>query len=225
MRRRSSSLSVRVALFLSLPVLMLLVPGPTTKRTAASSSTVLKPMTGKSIEQFVRDAYAGVGLSPSCTAVRNESAALAGLLPNDSSAFEQEARRFDSTLIETQTSYDTDEDTEPFFVETSTYSARNPIATSGHGDSSGFVTDLYHAFLQRNPDSGGLAYWIGIVNFFDSDAYGRRYVIDAFGAIPDDAEFTNLVHSLYDDGRVCCPVNCHHPGWYYDCDLGYCTPL
>jgi hypothetical protein len=125
-----------------------------------------------------------------------------------------------STLIETSGSYASDPNTYPYIVETSTYSARNAV---GSGNTSGFVTDLYYTFLQRGPDSGGLAFWIANLDSYGNDALGRRLVLDAFGGVPDeDVEFTILVESLYDDGPVCCPVHCPI-GKYYDCELGYCT--
>lgn len=223
MLKRFRSTRVRVTVVLSFSVLMLLLPSIPVKHSSVSASA--RPMTGKSIEQFIRDAYTGVGRTPICTAVRNENAVLESLLPSTSSAFKAEVRRFVSTLFETQASYDADPNTSPYFVETTTYSTRNPVATYGHGDTSGFVTDLYHAFLQREPDSGGLAFWIANLNSYSSDAQGRRLVLDAFGGVPDeDVEFTNLVESLYDDGPVCCPVHCP-PGKYYDCEFGYCTEL
>lgn len=202
---------------LSFAVLMLLAPGPTVKRTSATTRPVVMPVTGKTIEQFIRDAYTGVGVTPPCLAVKNENAVLTALLPNTSSAFKTEARRFLSTLIQTQGSHDADPNTPPYIVETTAYSARNPVATYGFGNTTGFVTDLYHTFLQREPDSGGLAFWIAQVESYSSDREGRRLVLDAFGT----QELIDLFESLTDGGPTCCPVHCKTG--YFDCELGYCT--
>jgi hypothetical protein len=218
MRRSSRWPRLIVALFSCGAALLLLTPGLTVRRGSAAR-VVARAQTGKSIEQFIRDAYAGVGITPSCIAVRNENAVLEGLLPTTSAAFEQEARHFVSTLIETQASYD--DATQENYCQTASYEARYPAYCNPfiNTDSEAFVTDLYHAFLQREPDSGGLAYWTTEI-----PSQGRRRVLDAFGFIPDDAEFTNLVHSLVDTGPVCCPVRCPR-GYYYDCDLDSCTAL
>lgn len=50
----------------------------------------------------------------------------------------------------------------------------------------------------------------------------RKVVLNAFGTIPDDTEFKDLVHSLADWGAVCCPTHCP-PGYYYDCEVGHCV--
>ena len=31
-------------------------------------------------------------------------------------------------------------------------------------DNTGFVTDMYTTFFNRPPDSGGLAYWVGLLS-------------------------------------------------------------
>ncbi|HXO20023.1 MAG TPA: hypothetical protein VOA87_08880 [Thermoanaerobaculia bacterium] len=180
---------------------------------------------GESIESFVRNAYAGVGISPSCSQVRSENATLEGLLPTTSSPFEAEARRFVSTLIETQNSYTNYSPTQsPYLEETTYYSSRNPVPTCpAHDGNEAFVIDLYHAFLQREYDTDGLSFWTGVADECTVNAYrSRKVVLNAFGTIPDDTEFKDLVHSLVDYGSVCCPVHCPS-GKYYDCDLGYCV--
>ncbi|HEX4961959.1 MAG TPA: DUF4214 domain-containing protein [Thermoanaerobaculia bacterium] len=180
----------------------------------------------ESIESFVRNAYAGVGISPSCSQVRSENATLEGLLPANSSSFEAEARRFVSTLFETQNSYTNySSASSPFLEETAYYSSRNPIPDQTYHLNDGnqaFVIDLYHAFLQREYDSPGLTFWTANANGYSNDYQGRRAVLDAFGTIPDDTEFKLLVHSLVDGGAVCCPVHCPS-GKFYDCDLGACV--
>ena len=194
-------------------------------------TTVVKAQSGETIEQFIRNAYAGVGQTPSCVQVKDENDTLVSLLPNTSSAFEQEARRFVSTLIETQASYNMPQ---TVFVETPAYSARNP-ADSGRARE--FVTDLYSAFLQRTPDECGLEFWTSAVSGNASDIdpsicpntpfiglQGRRKVLDAFGSIPDDAEFTSLVHSLVNGGTPNCCRPRHCPsGYVWDPDICACS--
>lgn len=218
-----------LSLILILGFNLMLLPGFVVKGSSAPSPPAM-PQAGETIEQFIRNAYNAVGLFPSCTIVHNENATLESLLPTTSTAFEQEARRFVSTLIETQASFD--DATQNTYCQTSSYEARNPANCDPYTDvnnvdhAQAFVTDLYYAFLQRTPDSGGLAYWTCVVKGQGTcgvNIQGRRRVLDAFGFIPDDAEFTNLVHSLVDGGTVCCPRHCP-PGYSYDCDLGYCSP-
>lgn len=110
---------------------------------------------GESIESFVRNAYAGVGISPSCSQVRSENATLEGLLPTTSSQFEAEARRFVSTLIETQNSYTNyGPEQSPYLEETTYYSSRNPVPTCpAHDGNEAFVIDLYHAFLSYSANT------------------------------------------------------------------------
>ena len=180
---------------------------------------------GESIESFVRNAYAGVGISPSCPQVRSENATLEGLLPTTSSQFEAEARRFVSTLIETQYSYTNyGPEQSPYLQETTYYSSRNPVPTCpAHDGNEAFVIDLYHAFLQREYDTDGLSFWTGVADECTVNAYRqRKVVLNAFGTIPDDTEFKDLVHSLVDWGAVCCPTHCP-PNTYYDCEMGYCV--
>lgn len=210
-----------LTLILILGFSLILMPGFAVNGSSAANP-VTAPQSGETIEQFIRNAYSALGLIPSCAAVRGENAVLESKLPTTSSAFEQEARHFVSTLIETQASYD--DATQTTYCQTPSYEARNPANCDPYTDihyvdrAQAFVTDLYHAFLQREPDTGGLGYWTNQI-----PSQGRRRVLDAFGFIPDDAEFTNLVHSLVDGGPICCPVRCPR-GYFYDCDLGACTP-
>lgn len=203
-----------LSLILILGFSLILLPGFSVSSSPTASS-LAKPQSGESIEQFIRNAYSAVGLTPSCFVVRNENAVLESKLPTTSSAFEQEARRFVSTLFETQTSYN--DATQSTYCQKPSYEAINPANCDPYTDinyqdhAQAFVTDLYHAFLQREPDSGGLAYWTCAVKGQGTcgvGPLGRRIVLDAFGFIPDDAEFTNLVHSLFDDGPVCCSPHC-----------------
>jgi hypothetical protein len=185
---------------------------------------------GESIQSFIRNAYAGVGRTPSCLQVRAENDSLESLLPNNSASFEAEARRFVSTLFETQYSYTNyNPDESPHFEESSAYASRYviPNPSLNHQSTQAFVIDLYHAFLQRDPDLSGLNFWTSVADDYEDLDQGRRQtkvVLNAFGTIPDDAEFTDLVHSLVDGGAVCCPTHCP-TGYFYDCELGYCTNI
>lgn len=55
--------------------------------------------------------------------------------------------------------------------------AFTPLTTPDTSTTSGYVTSLYYTYLHREPDSGGLAYW---VNAIDSTASTRSEVATAF---------------------------------------------
>jgi len=68
-----------------------------------------------------------------------------------------------------------------------------------------FVTDLYQAFLQREPDAGGLAFWVGELNCLTRDmlitqfAYSaefQAYLSNQFGADTTRPE-NNMVNDFY----------------------------
>jgi hypothetical protein len=185
---------------------------------------------GETIQSFIRTAYTAVGRTPSCLSVRAENANLEALLPTTSAAFEEESRHFVSTLFETQNSYTNyNSSTSPYWEESSSYATRYviPNPSLNHQSTQAFVIDLYHAYLQRDPDLDGLFFWTSVADDYTTLDEGRkqtRVVLDAFGTIPADAEFTDLVHSLTDGGAVCCPVHCPR-GYFYDCELGYCTNI
>lgn len=52
----------------------------------------------------------------------------------------------------------------------------------GAPDDSGFVTELYHNTLDREPDSGGLSYWVGQLR---SGAMTRAQVVNSFITSPE----------------------------------------
>ncbi len=83
------------------------------------------------------------------------------------------------------------------YVQTSEYAARNPADSGRHRD---FVTDLYRAFLQREPDTPGLDYWTN-----DAVVNGRKHTILAFEV---SIEFADLVSQLFDGGAPCCLIFC-----------------
>jgi hypothetical protein len=85
-----------------------------------------------------------------------------------------------------------------FFFNSSEYVNKNTSATA-------FVTDLYHTFLQREPDSAGLSYWVGqlacltrnmLISQFAYSNEFKQLMTDTFG--PDTTRPENsLVNDLY----------------------------
>jgi hypothetical protein len=68
-----------------------------------------------------------------------------------------------------------------------------------------FVTDLYQTFLQREPDAGGLAYWVGqlscltrgmLITQFAYSAEFKTYLTGLFGADTTRPE-NNMVNDFY----------------------------
>ena len=109
-----------------------------------------------------------------------------------------EARRFVATRFMTQTSYN-DSDLSDY-VQTSEYESINPAANGDRASLTSFIADLYRAFLQREPATGGQCFWTN-----DACAVGRKHPIRAF---EESIEFGYLVDGLYDDG----PAPSCHPG-------------
>jgi hypothetical protein len=151
--------------------------------------------------EFIDLAYYGAyGHGPTCVQRVSEYNALVSAAGN--SALQAEASRFVATLFMTQASYDAQDLTT--YTQTTAYEARNSNNNIDRTSLQSFVTDLYHAFLQRDPDDGGLCFWT-------NDACGgRKHVILAFIA---SIEFGRLVGGLYDDGP---PDSCG-PGGGGDC--------
>jgi hypothetical protein len=149
----------------------------------------------RSYDDFVKLAYYGAyGRWPTCTERNNEYNLLSAAASNGTLG--DEAKRFVATLFETQTSYDTQDLTT--YTQTSAYETRNPAANTDRTSLQNFVTDLYHAFLQRDPDDGGLCFWTN-----DACSSGRKHVIDAF---VQSIEFSNLIGGLYDAGAPDCSI-------------------
>lgn len=95
-----------------------------------------------------------LGRLPSCGEAQAEYDALVSAA--SAGALNQEARRFVSTLFITQDSYNIPNLTT--YCQTPEYESIYPAscnALAGTG-LAGFITDLYQAFLLREPDSGGL---------------------------------------------------------------------
>lgn len=165
----------------------------------------------RSFDTFIRQAYLGAyGRVATCLERQAEynrlvNAAATGTLT-------AEARRFVATLFMTQASYDAQDLTT--YLQTSAYQARNPQDHNDRASIESFVADLYRAFLQREPDLGGQCFWSN-----DVCSAGRKHGIRAFEV---SIEFGNLVNGLLDTGPICCPRHCP-PGYFWDCDLGFCT--
>ena len=149
--------------------------------------------------EFITLAYQGAyGRAATCFEIRREYTRLVNA--EAGGTLNAEARRFVATLFMTQTSYDTADLTT--YVQTATYEARNPAANGDRTSIESFIADLYRAFLQREPDAGGLCFWAN-----DACSVGRKHPIKAF---EESIEFTDLVSWLYDDGlpEEC---TCQHP--------------
>ena len=159
------------------------------------TGSVSSAQTGKSYNQFITSAYLGaLGRLPTCLERQLEydelvAAAAAGNLHG-------EARRFVSTLFETPESFS---DPSPAaYCQTTPYEARNPAFCDPfvNSRSDEFITDLYHAFLQRDPEQTGFDEWL-----LAMPTNGRKVVLNGFR---DSAEFGALVDSLFAGTRPAC---------------------
>ena len=165
----------------------------------------------RSYDQFIQLAYQGVGRTATCAQREAEYSNLVTAASNN--ALLAEAQRFVATLFETQGSFDVQDLCT--YTQTSTYDARNSYLNTDRASTESFVADLYRAFLQRDPDAPGQCFWTN-----DVCAEGRKKGIIAFEV---SIEFSDLVGLLFDSGPICCPHHCP-PGYFWDCDFGYCTP-
>jgi len=151
----------------------------------------------RSYDSFIIQAYTGAyGSLPTCAQRQAEYWNLADASYSNSALLE-EAKRFVSTLIETQASYDTPGIDPSGYTQTPRYEQRNPAYQMDRIHLEAFVGDLYKAFLQRstNNDLGGQCFWTNSVC-----SYGRKQGIEAFKV---SIEFGNLVNGLYDSGEPC----------------------
>jgi hypothetical protein len=161
-----------------------------------SSQPPLNP-SPRSYDSFIIEAYTGAyGRIPSC----DERQAEYWNLRNanySSSALLEEAKRFVSTLIETQASYNIPGIDPGGYTQTPEYDQRNAASYTDRIHLEAFVGDLYKAFLQRSTsnDLGGQCFWTN-----DVCSEGRKKGIEAFKV---SIEFGNLVNGLYDDGLPC----------------------
>lgn len=149
----------------------------------------------RSYDDFIIQTYVGAyGRFPTCAERlieynRLQSAAANGTLL-------AEAKRFVATRFMTQTSYNANDFTT--YQQTPAYETRNPALSNDRAHLEAFVTDLYHAFLQREPDAGGHCFWSN-----DACNLGRKHTIRAFEA---SIEFERLVEGLYDLGEPDCVI-------------------
>lgn len=164
----------------------------------------------RSYDSFIIQAYQGAyGRTPTCQERQNEYWNLVNA-SFSSSALLDEAKRFVSTLFETQQSYDTPGIDPCGYTQTPEYEQRNANChCSGNTcncptfpdcdrvATESFTGDLYGAFLQRSPDLGGQCFWSNNVC-----SEGRKKGIEAFKV---STEFGNLVNGLFDGGEPCDP--------------------
>lgn len=145
----------------------------------------------KSYEDFIRAAYEGAyGREPDCTSELQPEYDNLVYAANNNMLL-SEAQRFVSELFITADSYNGGA-----YQQTAEYEARNPASATDFNSRQAFVTDLYHAYLQREPDADGLAFWTqGVAD------NGRRNTIQAFVVC---TEFAQLVSQLYAGTRPTC---------------------
>jgi len=153
---------------------------------------------GRSYDTFIVRAYQGAyGRFPTCDERQFEFWNLQSAGYGGSSALLEEAKRFVSTLFETQQSYDL---TTSYYVQMPEYELRNAACRTDHASLEAFVRDLYKAFLQRDPnpyDLGGQCFW---ANGVCTDPWHRKHGIEAFKVSID---FGNLVNGLFEGDFPC----------------------
>lgn len=177
----------------------------------SGTGSIALAQTGKSYNQFIASAYLGaLGRPVTCAEQQLEYDRLANAAAAGS--LHVEARRFVSTLFETQESYD---DPSPVaYSQKAPYEARNPAYNDPfiNTRSDEFITDLYHAFLQRDPEQDGFEDWLAAM-----PTDGRKGVLNGFR---DSTEFGMLVDSLYAGTRPVCRIGGRVGGGGF----GYCGP-
>ena len=149
----------------------------------------------RSYDEFIVGAYIGaLGRFPTCLERQAEFDELVYATANGNRL--AEARRFVSTLFETQASFDNPDTTT--YCQTAEYEALNPAYCNVfvNNNSGGFITDLYQAFLLREPESNGFNAWMATI-----PNYGRKVVLNGFR---DSTEFYILVGALYEGERPVC---------------------
>jgi hypothetical protein len=206
MTLKSRSLRYTVALLTCLTISAMLLP---------SKASMQQPQTPRSYDDFIIRAYQGaLGRIPTCLERQNEYNNLVNAAANGTLL--AESRRFVATLFMTQSSYD---DPNNFnYLQTSAYQARNPQDMNDLAHLQSFVTDLYHAFLQREPDTDGLNFWVA-----NAQNEGRKKVIRAFEV---SIEFGDLVNQLFDGGPPACCIRRTCPrGTFFDPETCSCSGL
>jgi hypothetical protein len=204
MRLKSRSFMRYFVAFLTcLAVIAVLLP---------TKASMQQPQSPRSYDEFIVRAYQGAyGRNPSCFERQAEYDRLVNAAANGTLL--AEARRFVATLFMTQSSYD--DPTLFNYLQTSAYQQRNPQDMNDTAHLQAFVTDLYHAFLQREPDAAGLNFWVS-----NAQQEGRKKVIRAFEV---SIEFGDLVNQLFDSGPPCCPTFCPR-GTIFNPDTCSCEP-
>jgi hypothetical protein len=204
--RQNSRRLTTVALALAV-VGLLLVPGANLNHTQLKSpTTIAKASVSKSYADFITAAYIGAyGRYPDCaTELQPEYDQM--VYAASQNALLAECQRFVATLFETQASFDAQDFTT--YTQTYEYEQRNAASNSDLTSRQNFVTDLYEAFLQRNPDTDGRDFWT-----YDALVNGRKHTIVAFEVC---TEFSDLVDSLYAGDRPDCGDGCG-----FTCEPGY----
>jgi uncharacterized protein DUF4214 len=200
-RTSSRAQSLHRFLFLALAIGalgLLLAPGTNVHHTQLKVPGAVASATSKSYQQFIRDAYQGAyGREPSCSLELEPEYNLMVNAPN-SNALLAECQRFVATLFETQASYNAQDLTT--YTQTAEYESRNAHDLTSYTDQERYVTDLYYAFLQRAPDSEGLAFWTE-----DVISEGRKKGIVAFVVC---GEFEDLVNDLDVGSAPSCGGGC-----------------
>jgi hypothetical protein len=178
-------------------------------------ASMQQPQSPRSYDEFIIRAYQGaLGRTPTCAERQAEYDRLVNAAANGTLL--AEARRFVATLFMTQSSYD--DPTLFNYLQTPAYQARNPQDMNDTAHLQAFVTDLYHAFLQREPDAAGLNFWVS-----NAQQEGRKKVIRAF---EESIEFADLVSQLFDGGPPICCVRRTCPRYtYFDFETCSCQPL
>ncbi|HXM46935.1 MAG TPA: DUF4214 domain-containing protein [Pyrinomonadaceae bacterium] len=92
-----------------------------------------------------------------------------------------------------------------------------------------FVRDLYYAYLQRDPDADGYAFWLATLQSDNANGLnGREHLLQGFEG---STEFMNLVSSLVATAALedaCDPIDqqyCANTGGSWDPDSCTCTPV
>lgn len=183
---------------------LLLMPGLSSKHSPVSltgSIASADASTPRSYSEFIQGAYLGaLGRLPTCF---EEQAEYDGLsIAAAAGTLHQEAERFVSTLFETQASFD---DSGGAYCQSPQYETLNPAFCDPfiNTRSDEFITDLYQAFLLREPEPGGFNFWMNII-----PSAGRKEVLNEFRF---SIEFGILVNALYPGLRPDCPPDGEGP--------------
>jgi hypothetical protein len=170
---------------------VLVMPGLFGKRsplTLNGSIAFADPSDPRSYSEFIQGAYLGaLGRFPTCFEELSEFTALS--IAEGNGTLQQEAQRFVSTLFETQASFN---DSGGSYCQSSEYESLNPAFCNPfiNTNNADFVTDLYHSFLLREPESAGFNDWINVL-----PTHGRKHVLNGFRF---SVEFEILVGALYE---------------------------